>query len=77
MTLVQAIALTLVGLGAVAVAFTRDTARLVLVSSLYALLLVVLFVLLQAPDVALSALVVGTIASPLILLVAVAKERGA
>jgi uncharacterized MnhB-related membrane protein len=35
----------------------------------------VLFVVLQAPDVALSMLVVGAVAYPLILLVAIARWR--
>ena len=75
MTVLQAAVLTLAGLASIAVVTTRDTARLVFVSSLYSLVLVVLFVVLQAPDVALSALVVGTLASPLVILVAVVKER--
>jgi energy-converting hydrogenase B subunit D len=67
--------MVLVALGAVAVALTNDLVRLVLVSSAYTLLLVVLFVVLQAPDVALSMLVVGTVAYPLVLLVAIVRDR--
>jgi uncharacterized MnhB-related membrane protein len=71
----QAVAIALVGVGALAVVLTRDLVRLAMVSSAYSLLLVVLFVILQAPDVALSALVVGTIAYPVVLLVAIARDR--
>jgi uncharacterized MnhB-related membrane protein len=53
----------------------RDPVRQVLVVGLYGLTLVVLFVVLQAPDVALSELVVSTVALPFILLVALAKMR--
>jgi energy-converting hydrogenase B subunit D len=71
----QAAIMTLVALGAVAVALTSDLVRLVIVSSAYTLLLVVLFVVLQAPDVALSMLVVGTIGYPLVLFVAIHRDR--
>ena len=64
----QATITILVALGALAV-------RLVIVSSAYTLLLVVLFVVLQAPDVALSMLVVGTIGYPLVLFVAIRRDR--
>lgn len=71
----QATLVGLVGLGALAVVLTRDLVRLVIVSSAYTLLLVVFFVVLQAPDVALSMLVVGTVGYPLVLLVAIARDR--
>jgi energy-converting hydrogenase B subunit D len=71
----QATIMTLVALGALTVALTSDLVRLVIVSSAYTLLLVVLFVVLQAPDVALSMLVVGTIGYPLVLLVAIRRDR--
>jgi energy-converting hydrogenase B subunit D len=44
-------------------------------NGLYGLVLSSLFVILQAPDVALSMLVVGSIAYPLIVLIAVARVR--
>ena len=71
----QATIMTLVALGALAVALTTDLVRLVIVSSAYTLLLVVLFVVLQAPDVALSMLVVGTVGYPVVLLVAIRRDR--
>jgi len=71
----QATIMSLVALGAVAVALTTDLVRLVIVSSAYTLLLVILFVVLQAPDVALSMLVVGTVGYPIVLLVAIRRDR--
>jgi uncharacterized MnhB-related membrane protein len=71
----QAPLLVLVALAATAVALCRNTLRQIILSGFYALLLVVLFVVLQAPDVALSMLVVGTVAYPLIVLVAIARTR--
>jgi uncharacterized MnhB-related membrane protein len=71
----QATIMTLVALGALAVALTTDLLRLVIISSAYTLLLVVLFVVLQAPDVALSMLVVGTVGYPVVLLVAIRRDR--
>jgi uncharacterized MnhB-related membrane protein len=74
-TALQATGLTLVGAGALAVALTRDPMRQVIVNGAYGLLLTVLFVVFQAPDVALSMLVVGTVVYPLVVLVAVARVR--
>lgn len=71
----QAVALLLVALAAPAVVFTRELRRTAILLSLYGLTLVILFLVFQAPDVALSALVVGAIAVPLVLVVALAKER--
>jgi energy-converting hydrogenase B subunit D len=71
----QAAVICLVAVGALAVVLTRDLVRLAMASSLYALLLVVLFLVLQAPDVALSELVVGAVGFPLVIVVAVAMER--
>ena len=75
MTALQATAIALVGAGALAVVLTRDLVRLTMIASVYSLLLVVLFMIFQAPDVALSALVVGTVAYPLVLLVAIMLDR--
>lgn len=72
----QAVVIALVALGALAVVLTHDLVRLALASSMYALLLVVFFLVLQAPDVALSELVVGAVAFPLVIVVAIMQERG-
>lgn len=72
----QAVILVLVALGGLGVVLTREPLRQTLVVGVYGLLLVVLFFVFQAPDVALSAIVVGTVALPLMLLLALAKVRG-
>jgi energy-converting hydrogenase B subunit D len=72
----QLVSLALVAAGALAVVTTRDPLRQSLVGGLYGLTLAVLFMVLQAPDVALSELVVSSVAIPFILLTALAKMRG-
>jgi len=72
----QATVFGLVALGAAAVVLTRDPLRQIVVSGLYGLILVATFVVLQAPDVALSMLVVSTVAYPLVVLAAIARVRG-
>jgi len=71
----QAVALVLSALLATAVVLTRNTLRQIVVNGVYGLMLVILFVVLQAPDVGLSVLVVSTIAYPLIVLSAIARTR--
>lgn len=44
-------------------------------NGIYGLTLIVLFLVLQAPDVALSAIVVSSVAFPLVLLAALVKDR--
>ena len=72
----QAMIIGLVAVGALAVVLMRDIVRLTMASSFYALLLVVLFLVFQAPDVALSELVVGAVGFPLVIVVAIVLERG-
>lgn len=72
----QATVLVLVALGATLVVLTRDPLRQSLVNGVYGLSLVVLFVVLAAPDVALSMLVVSAVAYPLVILAAIARVRG-
>jgi len=71
----QALVLVLAALLATAVALTRNTLRQIIVNGAYGLVLVLVFFVLQAPDVALSMLVVTTIAYPLIVLAAIARTR--
>jgi energy-converting hydrogenase B subunit D len=71
----QAVVFALVALGAPLVVLTRDPLRQALVNSLYGVTLVLLFVVLEAPDPALSMLVVSGIAYPLVILAAVARVR--
>lgn len=73
MTPFQLISLLLVAAGGTAVVLTRALKHQVIVLSLYGLLLTILFISLEAPDVALSELAVGAAALPLILIVAISK----
>jgi energy-converting hydrogenase B subunit D len=72
----QLVSLLLVAAAGLAVVLQRDPLRQTVVNGLYGLLLVVLFMVFQAPDVALSMLAVGAIAYPLVLLIAIARVRG-
>jgi energy-converting hydrogenase B subunit D len=72
----QLAVLLLVALAALAVVTTRDPLRQAMVASLYGLILGILFFVWQAPDVALSQTVVGAVALPLMILLALAKVRG-
>ena len=69
----QAVTMLFVAVGALAVALTRDLVRQAILFSVYGFGLVLLFVVFQAPDVALSALVVSGIAYPLVLVGAIAR----
>jgi energy-converting hydrogenase B subunit D len=69
------IALTLVALAAVVVVMTDDPARQAVVLSVFGLLLAVLFMVLSAPDVALSQIAVGTAVVPLMVMLAIRKIR--
>lgn len=71
----QAVAIGLVAVFAPFVVLARDLVRLALLSSFYALTLVVLFLVFQAPDVALSELVIGAVAFPLVIVVAMVLQR--
>ncbi|HTV98810.1 MAG TPA: hydrogenase subunit MbhD domain-containing protein [Streptosporangiaceae bacterium] len=75
MDVLQAVLLVLVALGATAVVLTRAPVRQVIVLSVYGLLLALLFLAFQAPDVTLSELTVGAIVLPLLLLLGLAKVR--
>jgi energy-converting hydrogenase B subunit D len=75
MDVLQVTLLVLVAAGATAVALTRAPVRQVIMLSGYGLLLALLFLAFQAPDVTLSELTVGAVALPLLLLLALAKVR--
>jgi uncharacterized MnhB-related membrane protein len=60
---------------ATAVVLTRNTLRQIVVNGVYGLVLVIVFFVLQAPDVALSMLVVSTVAYPIIVLAAISRSR--
>ncbi len=75
MDALQITVLVLVAAGATAVVLIRAHVRQVLVLSVYGVLLAVLFLVFQAPDVTLSELTVGAVVLPTVLLLALAKIR--
>jgi energy-converting hydrogenase B subunit D len=75
MDVLQVTVLVLVAAGATAVVLSRRHVHQVILLSVYGVLLSVLFLVFQAPDVALSALTVGAVALPIILLLTLAKTR--
>ncbi len=75
MDVLQITLLVLVGVAAAAVVLIRAHVRQVLALSLYGVLLAVLFLAFQAPDVTLSELTVGSVALPIVLLLTLAKIR--
>ena len=75
MTFLHALILLLVAAGGLAVVLTRDPLAQAVVVSFYGLLLALMFFVFQAPDVALSQIVIGAVALPLMMLLALAKIR--
>ena len=73
MTALQAVALLVVVVTGTSIVFVGDALRQALVLSLYGLALTLLFFVFQAPDVALSELVVGGVGMPVIILAALRK----
>ena len=74
-TILQAGILLFVALGGTAVVFNREPASQAIVVSFYGLLLGIMFFVFQAPDVGLSQIVVGAVALPLIILLAMARVK--
>lgn len=68
-------ALTLVGIGGTAVVLTSDAERQALTLGVFGMLLTILFLVLQAPDVALSQLGVGSVVVPLMVMLTIRKVR--
>jgi energy-converting hydrogenase B subunit D len=75
-SVLQVAALLLVAISATAVVASRDPLRQAMVASIYGLVLGIFFFVLQAPDVGLSQTVVGAVALPLMILLALAKVLG-
>ncbi|MER5748714.1 hydrogenase subunit MbhD domain-containing protein [Streptomyces sp. NPDC002088] len=69
------VALLLVAASATAAVATRDPVRQALVLAVLGVTLAVLFTVLQAPDVGLSQLAVGSALTPLLLLLTVRKVK--
>ena len=72
---VQVAELLVVAMAGLAVVWTREPVRQTVVVGFFGLQLAVLFFTFQAPDVALSALAVSSVALPLMLLLALARMR--
>ncbi len=75
MQALQVTVLVLVAAGATAVVLIRRPVHQVIALSVYGVLLAVLFLAFQAPDVTLSELTVGAVALPIVLLLTLAKTR--
>lgn len=75
MTVLQLIALVAVTLGGTAVVLTPEPLRQAMVLGIFGFALTFLFFVFQAPDVALSEIVVSGVGIPLIVLAALRKIR--
>lgn len=75
MATLQVVVLVLVAAGATIVVLIRTPVRQVIALSGYGLMLAILFLVFQAPDVTLSELCVGAVVLPVLLLLALAKVR--
>jgi uncharacterized MnhB-related membrane protein len=75
MIALQVMLLLLVAAAGTAVVMTRDPAAQPIGISFFGLILAVMFMAFQAPDVALSQLVIGSVGLPLMILLALAKLK--
>jgi energy-converting hydrogenase B subunit D len=75
MIFLQMAVLALVLVSGTTVVFTRGLASQAMVVSMFGLMLALMFMVFQAPDVALSQIVVGAVGLPLMVLLALAKLR--
>lgn len=75
MSVLLALLLLLAALAGTGVVLSRDPRRQIFAIAANGLVLTILFFALQAPDVALSELAVGTAATPLMFLVILARIR--
>jgi energy-converting hydrogenase B subunit D len=73
MMVLQGVLLVLVAVGGTAVVLIRDPLRQAIVVGIFGVLLGVLFFAFQAPDVALSQIVVGSVALPAMIVLTLAK----
>jgi energy-converting hydrogenase B subunit D len=74
-TVLQIASLALVALGGTGVVLASDPLRQTIVLGIFGLALAVLFFVFQAPDVALSEIVVSTVGLPVMILLALRKIR--
>lgn len=76
MMLLIYLAMGLVALAGTVVVLTREPARQAVSLSVFGLMLAILFVTVQAPDVALSQLAIGTAVVPLMIMLTIQKLGG-
>lgn len=77
MTVLQDVAFVLIAVLATVVVLVRDPKRQIVLYSMYGLVMTILLALLQAPDVALSELAVGSVAIPFAVLATLVRiEHG-
>lgn len=74
-TILQDAILIFVAAAGAGVVFTRNPTSQAIVVSFFGLLLGIMFFVFQAPDVALSQIAVGTVALPLMILLALARVK--
>lgn len=75
MSVLLALLLMLAAISGTGIVLVREPRRQVFAIAVNGLVLTLLFLALQAPDVALSELAVGTVVVPLLFLVAIASVR--
>ena len=75
MIVLQIVALAAVAVGGTGVVLASGPLRQTLVLGIYGLALAMLFFVVQAPDVALSEIVVSTVGLPVMILLALRKVR--
>lgn len=75
MLFLQFTIMSFVAVTATAVVLTRDPAKQAVGISFYGLVMTLMFFTFQAPDVALSQIVIGAVALPLMILLALTKIR--
>lgn len=76
MTVLQISVLLLIAAAGLALVLSYDPKRQVMVAGILGGLLTIFFFVFQAPDVALSQIVVGAVAYPLMVLLALARAEG-
>jgi len=75
MLIMQVAILAFVAVTGTAVVLTRDPTNQVIGLSFYGLILALMFFIYQAPDVALSQIVIGAVALPLMFMLGLSKIR--
>ena len=75
MAVMQSIVFGMIAVMGTGIVFTRKPVNQAILMSFFGLLLALLFLLLQAPDVALSEIVVGAIVYPMMVLLTLAKVK--